>query len=38
MSIAIGIGLKEDGVRDILGGIGDDGKGFGKVGEVEDGV
>ena len=38
MPITVGVGLEEDDIRGILGGISGDGKGFGEVGEVEDGV
>ena len=34
--VSIGIGLKEDGTRGILGGVGGDGKRLGEVGEMED--
>ena len=36
MPIAVGIGLEEDGARSVLRGVGGDGEGLGKVGEVED--
>ena len=36
MPVAVDIGLEEDGVRDILGCISGDSKGFGKVRKVED--
>ena len=36
MPVTVDIGLEEDGVRDILGCISGDSKGFGKVRKVED--
>ena len=36
MSITIGIALKEDSIRGILGSVGGDGKEFGEVWEVKD--
>ena len=35
MPVTVGVSLKEDGARHILGGVGGDGKGFGEVGKVE---
>ena len=36
--VTVGIGLKEDGAKGILRGVGGDGEGFCKVWEVEDGA
>ena len=37
MPLAVGVGLKEDGTRHMLGGVRGDGEGGGWVGEVKDG-
>ena len=36
--VSICVGLKEDCARGVFGGIGGNGKGFGEVGEMEDGA